>query len=87
MSDKKNIQYILQGVVVSDKADKSAIVNIVRYERHPVYGKYIKRTLKCHIHDESNACSEGDVVRIVQSRPVSKMKTWKLVDIVEHAQD
>ena len=87
MSDRNNIQHIFQGIVTSNRTDKSAIVNIVRYERHPVYGKYIKRTLKCHIHDENNECNEGDVVRIVQNKPISKTKTWKLVDIVEHARD
>ena len=57
MSNRDNIQHIFQGIVTSNKTDKSATVNIVRYERHPVYGKYIKRTLKCHIHDENNECN------------------------------
>ena len=87
MAEKQSIQRVLQGQVVSNKGDKSITVTVVRYERHPVYGKYIKRTLKCHIHDENNECNEGDVVRIVQNKPISKTKTWKLVDIVEHARD
>ena len=60
-------------------------MTVVRYERHPVYGKYIKRTLKCHAHDENNECNIGDTVRIAQSRPISKTKTWRLIEIVERA--
>lgn len=75
MTEKQSIQRVLQGQVVSNKGDKSITVTVVRYERHPVYGKYIKRTLKCHAHDEDNACNIGDTVRIVQSRPISKTKT------------
>lgn len=75
----------LQGQVVSNKADKTITVSIVRYERHPLYGKYVKKTLKCHAHDENNECKIGDVVKITQSRPISKTKTWRLVEIVEHA--
>ena len=58
----------LQGQVVSNKADKTITVSIVRYERHPLYGKYVKKTLKCHAHDENNECKIGDVVKITQSR-------------------
>ena len=85
MAEKQSIQRVLQGQVVSNKGDKSITVTVVRYERHPVYGKYIKRTLKCHAHDEDNACNIGDTVRIVQSRPISKTKTWRLFEIVERA--
>lgn len=85
MSEKQSIQRVLQGLVSSNKGDKSITVSVVRYERHPVYGKYVKRTLKCHAHDENNECNIGDTVRITQSRPISKTKTWKLVDIVERA--
>lgn len=85
MSEQQSIQRTLQGQVVSNKGDKSITVSVVRYERHPVYGKYIKRTLKCHAHDENNECNIGDTVRIVQSRPISKTKTWRLVEIIEIA--
>lgn len=85
MSEQKSIQRVLQGVVASNKGDKSITVHVVRYEKHPVYGKYIKRTLKCHAHDENNECNIGDTVRINQSRPISKTKTWRLVEIVERA--
>ncbi|WP_314260141.1 30S ribosomal protein S17 [Cardiobacterium hominis] len=85
MTEKQSIQRVLQGQVVSNKGDKSITVTVVRYERHPVYGKYIKRTLKCHAHDENNECNIGDTVRIAQSRPISKTKTWHLIEIVERA--
>lgn len=85
MSEKQAIQRTLQGQVVSNKGDKSITVNVVRYVRHPLYGKYIKRTLKCHAHDEDNACNLGDTVKISQCRPISKTKTWRLVEIVERA--
>ena len=85
MTEKQSIQRVLQGQVVSNKGNKSITVTVVRYERHPVYGKYIKRTLKCHAHDENNECNIGDTVRIAQSRPISKAKTWRLIEIVERA--
>ena len=85
MTEKQSIQRVLQGRVVSNKGNKSITVTVVRYERHPVYGKYIKRTLKCHAHDENNECNIGDTVRIAQSRPISKTKTWRLIEIVERA--
>ena len=85
MTEKQSIQRVLQGQVVSNKGDKSITVTVVRYERHPVYGKYIKRTLKCHAHDENSECNIGDTVRIAQSRPISKTKTWHLIEIVERA--
>jgi 30S ribosomal protein S17 len=85
MTEKQSIQRVLQGQVVSNKGNKSITVTVVRYERHPVYGKYIKRTLKCHAHDENNECNIGDIVRIAQSRPISKTKTWRLIEIVERA--
>ena len=85
MTEKQSIQRVLQGQVVSNKGNKSITVTVVLYERHPVYGKYIKRTLKCHAHDENNECNIGDTVRIAQSRPISKTKTWRLIEIVERA--
>jgi small subunit ribosomal protein S17 len=68
--------------VISDKMDKSATVLIERKVKHPVYGKYIRRSTKLHVHDEENACREGDLVTIQECRPVSKTKSWKLVEIV-----
>ena len=68
--------------VVSNKMDKSATVLIERVEKHPVYGKYIRRSSKLHIHDAENACQEGDLVTIEQCRPLSRTKSWRLVEIV-----
>ncbi len=68
--------------VISDKMDKSATVLIERKVKHPVYGKYIRRSTKLHIHDENNACREGDTVTIRECRPYSRTKSWKLVEIV-----
>ena len=70
---------ILQGVVVSDKMDKTVVVQVERRVMHPVYKKYIKSSKKYHAHDESNQHKVGDVVRIQECRPVSKTKTWEVV--------
>lgn len=87
MIEKDVIQRVLQGQVVSNKGDKSITVHVVRYIKHPVYGKFVKKTLKCHAHDENNECNIGDIVRIRQHRPLSKTKTWSLVSVVEKAKD
>lgn len=79
------IQRTLQGKVISDKMDKSITVLIERQVKHPLYGKFIKRSTKIHAHDETNECKAGDVVRIVECRPISKSKSFKLVEIVERA--
>ena len=73
------------GKVVSDKMDKSIVVLIERRVKHPIYGKYVKRSTKLHAHDETNECKMGDTVTIKESRPYSKKKTWELVNIVERA--
>lgn len=70
---------ILQGVVVSDKMDKSVVVRVERRVMHPVYKKYIKRSKKYTAHDENNLCKVGDVVQIIESRPLSKTKSWVVV--------
>ncbi|MGB5473064.1 MAG: 30S ribosomal protein S17 [Gammaproteobacteria bacterium] len=70
------------GRVISDKMDKTATVLIERKVKHPVYGKYIRRSTKLHIHDENNACREGDLVTIQECRPLSRTKSWKLVEVV-----
>jgi small subunit ribosomal protein S17 len=72
----------LQGKVISAKMDKSIIVAIERKVKHPLYGKFMKRTTKLHAHDETNQCNEGDVVSIKECRPLSKTKSWTLVEIV-----
>ncbi|MFZ5844483.1 MAG: 30S ribosomal protein S17 [Pseudomonadota bacterium] len=79
------IKRTLVGKVVSDKMDKSITVAVERQVKHEKYGKYLKRTTKLHVHDEKNECRAGDVVRIQETRPLSKTKFWTLVEIVERA--
>jgi len=74
------------GKVVSNRMDKSAVVMIERRVKHPVYGKYIRRSTKLHIHDAENACREGDTVTIEQCRPLSRTKSWRLVEILGHGE-
>ncbi len=76
---------IQTGSVVSDKMDKSAVVLIERRVKHPIYGKFMKKSTKFHIHDEDNECGVGDTVQIAECRPISKTKSWKLVKVVEKA--
>lgn len=73
------------GVVVSDKMQKSIVVAIKDREQHPLYGKFVKKTKKFHAHDENNEAHVGDTVRIMETRPLSKTKRWRLVEIVEKA--
>jgi len=75
----------LQGVVISNKMDKSIVVMIERRVKHPMYGKYITRSTKLKAHDEANVCNEGDVVTITECAPISKSKNWKLVDVLVKA--
>jgi small subunit ribosomal protein S17 len=82
VSNKKQIV----GVVSSNKMDKSISVSVERRLKHPKYGKFVKKTKKFMAHDEKNECNEGDVVRIIESRPLSAMKRWRLVEILEKAQ-
>ncbi|MBR3979621.1 MAG: 30S ribosomal protein S17 [Bacteroidales bacterium] len=71
------------GIVVSNKMDKTIVVAVERKEKHPLYGKFLKKTTKFVAHDEKSECSEGDVVRIMETRPLSKTKRWRLVEIIE----
>ena len=82
MSETTKTARTVTGKVVSNKMDKSATVLIERKVKHPVYGKYIRRSTKLHIHDADNACQEGDLVTIEQCRPLSKTKSWRLVEVV-----
>lgn len=75
----------LTGVVVSDKMEKTVVIAIAEYTRHPVYNKIMKRTKKYKAHDEENTCKVGDKVKIMETRPVSKEKNWRVVEIVEKA--
>ncbi len=83
MSEQAKAERVLTGRVVSNKADKSITVSIERKIKHPLYGKFIKRSTKFHAHDESNKCSEGDLVTIQECRPISKKKKFELVDVIE----
>ena len=85
--DTKNAQRTVVGRVVSDKMDKTVSVAIERLIKHPVYGKYIRRTTKVLAHDAANECKPGDRVAISECKPVSKNKSWAVVDVVERAAD
>ena len=82
---ERNLRKERIGVVVSNKMDKSITVAVKRKVKHPIYGKFINKTTKLMAHDEDNSCSIGDTVRISETRPLSKNKTWRLVEIIERA--
>ncbi len=84
MSEDKK-QRTVNGVVLSDKMDKTVTVMIERKVKHPLYGKYIRRSTKLHVHDEKNECNIGDTVSIAECRPMSKSKSWTLVEVVNKA--
>jgi len=75
----------ITGKVVSNKADKTITVLVERQVKHPLYGKFMRRSSKLHAHDEQNVCNEGDIVTITSSRPLSKTKTWRLVEVIDKA--
>lgn len=83
MTEVKKGERTLSGRVVSDKMDKTVTVLIERLVRHAVYGKYIRRSTKLHVHDENNISKEGDKVVIKESRPLSKTKSWSLVEVIK----
>jgi small subunit ribosomal protein S17 len=83
MAIERNLRKIRIGVVSSNKMDKTITVNVERKIKHPLYGKFLKKTTKFHAHDEKNECSIGDTVKISETRPLSKTKRWRLVEIVE----
>ena len=85
MTDDRNTRKTRIGTVVSDKMDKTIVVTVEEFIRHPLYGKRVKRTKKFKAHDEENTCGIGDKVRIMETRPLSKDKRWRLVEIVEKA--
>jgi len=82
---ERNLRKSRTGIVVSNKMDKTIVVAIRDNVVHPMYGKIIKRTLKVHAHDENNECGIGDIVNIMETRPLSKTKRWRLVSIIEKA--
>ena len=79
----RNLRKTKLGVVTSNKMDKTITVNVERKVKHPLYGKVVKKSTKFHAHDDKNECSIGDTVRIMESRPLSKTKRWRLVEVVE----
>ncbi|MCH7505868.1 MAG: 30S ribosomal protein S17 [Proteobacteria bacterium] len=85
MSTTAAVKRTKVGRVVSDKADKTVTVMLERQVKHPLYGKYIKRSTKVHAHDEDNRCGQGDLVKIAECRPISKTKSWRVVEIMERA--
>lgn len=85
MSEQEKSTRLVTGRVISDKMDKSITVLVERKVAHPIYKKYVKRSTKLHAHDENNECNVGDVVNITSSRPLSKTKSWNLVDVVSRA--
>ena len=82
---ERNTRKVREGVVVSDKMDKSIVIKVERKMKHPIYGKFLKRSTKFMAHDEKNECHIGDRVRIMETRPLSKNKCWRLVEILERA--
>ncbi len=83
--EKRNYRKSRTGHVVSDKMDKTVVVSVERKVKHPVYGKFIKKTTKFHAHDEENQCNIGDYVQIMETKPLSKNKRWRMVSIIEKA--
>ncbi len=85
MSEQESTTRSLTGLVVSDKMDKTITVMVERKVAHPIYKKYVKKSTKLHAHDENNECNIGDLVSITSSRPLSKTKSWNLVEVIERA--
>ena len=83
--EERNLRKTRTGVVVSDKMDKTIVVAVYNNERHPLYKKIVKKTYKLKAHDEQNECGIGDTVRVMETRPLSKSKRWRVVNIVEKA--
>jgi small subunit ribosomal protein S17 len=81
----RNARAVRTGQVVSANGDKTLVVRVTRRVRHPLYGRFITKSTKLHVHDEANDAGEGDTVRVVSTRPLSKLKRWRLVEILERA--
>ncbi|MCR4814878.1 MAG: 30S ribosomal protein S17 [Lachnospiraceae bacterium] len=82
---ERNLRKVRTGKVVSNKMDKTIVVAVENHVKHPLYGKIVKRTYKLKAHDEKNECNIGDTVRVVETRPLSKDKRWRLTEIIERA--
>ncbi|MET0299636.1 MAG: 30S ribosomal protein S17 [Flavitalea sp.] len=83
--EARNLRKTRTGVVTSNKMEKTITVAVERKVKHPIYGKFVKKTTKFHVHDEKNETTIGDVVKIMETRPLSKTKRWRLVEVVEKA--
>ena len=83
--ETRNLRKERQGIVVSNKMDKTAVVAVKWKEKHPIYGKFVNKTRKFHVHDEKNEAGIGDTVRIMETRPLSKTVRWRLTQIIERA--
>ena len=83
--EKRNLRKERIGVVVSDKMEKSITIAVKHKEKHPIYGKFVNKTTKLTAHDEKNECNTGDLVRVMETRPLSKKKCWRLIEIIERA--
>ena len=83
--EERNLRKVMIGTVVSNKMDKTVVVAVETSEKHKIYGKVQKRTYKLKAHDEKNECQEGDKVKVIETRPLSKDKRWRVVEIVEKA--
>ena len=83
MENIRNLRKERVGVVVSNKMDKSIVIAVKRKVKHPIYGKFVNKTSKLHAHDEENTCNIGDTVKVAETRPISKTKSWRLVEIIE----
>ncbi len=81
--ENRNLRKERTGVVVSNKMDKTIVIEVKRKVKHPIYGKFVNKTSKYYAHDESNTCNIGDTVLIMETRPLSKSKNWRLVEIIE----
>ncbi len=84
-SNNKSIKKVREGTVLSDKMDKTVVVAVGRLKKHQLYKKYIRRTKNYKVHDEKNECKVGDTIRFIDTRPISKDKKWKMVEIIEKA--
>ncbi|MBX2932434.1 MAG: 30S ribosomal protein S17 [Chitinophagaceae bacterium] len=82
---ERNLRKTRVGTVTSNKMEKTVTVSVERKVKHPIYGKFVKKTTKFHAHDEKNECTVGDIVKIMETRPLSKTKRWRLVEVVEKA--
>ena len=85
MAEERALRKTRVGLVISDKMDKTVVVAIEDNVKHPIYGKIVKRTLKLHAQDDNNECGVGDKVRLMETRPLSKTKRWRVVEIIEKA--